>query len=89
MFGNVTLCLVRLRYVWLGYVMFGYVRLGYVMFGYVTLCLVRLRYVWLGCLTYFQQYFTYIVTASFIGGGNQNKRREPPTCRKSLTNFIT
>jgi len=23
---------------------------------------------------------------SFIGGGN---RRKPPTCRKSLTNFIT
>jgi len=26
------------------------------------------------------------VAVSFIGGGN---RREPPTCRKSLTNFIT
>jgi len=28
----------------------------------------------------------YIVMVSFIGGGN---RRKPPTCRKSLTNFIT
>ena len=23
---------------------------------------------------------------SFIGGGNRNTRRKPPTCRKSLTN---
>jgi len=30
--------------------------------------------------------FSYIVAVSFIGGGNQ---RKPPTCRKSLTNFIT
>jgi hypothetical protein len=29
----------------------------------------------------------YIV--SFIGGGNRNTRRKLPTCRKSLTNFIT
>ena len=27
-----------------------------------------------------------MVAVSFIGGGN---RRKPPTCRKSLTNFIT
>jgi hypothetical protein len=26
---------------------------------------------------------------SFIGGGNRSTRRKPPTCRKSLTNFIT
>ena len=25
---------------------------------------------------------------SFIGGGNQSTWRKPPTCRKSLTNFI-
>jgi hypothetical protein len=30
---------------------------------------------------YFQQYFSYIVTVSFIGGGN---RIIPPICRKSL-----
>jgi len=30
-----------------------------------------------------------IVTVSFIGGGNWSTRRKPPTCRKSLTNFIT
>jgi hypothetical protein len=29
------------------------------------------------------------VAVSFIGGGNQNAQRKPPTCRKSLTNFIT
>ena len=37
----------------------------------------------------FQQYFRYIVAISFIGGGNRNTRRKPPTCTKSLTNLIT
>jgi len=36
-----------------------------------------------------QQYFSYIVAVSFIGGGNQSTQRKPPTYRKSLTNFIT
>ena len=26
---------------------------------------------------------------SFIGGGNRSTRRKPPTCHKSLTNFMT
>ena len=34
---------------------------------------------------YFQQYFSYIVTAS---GGNRSTRRKSPTCRRSRTNFI-
>ena len=38
---------------------------------------------------HFQQYFSYIVAVSFIGGGNQSTQRKPPTCHKSLTNFIT
>jgi hypothetical protein len=29
------------------------------------------------------------VAISFIGGGNQSTQRKPPTCRKSLSNFIT
>jgi hypothetical protein len=29
------------------------------------------------------------MAVSFIGGGNRRNRRKPPTCRKSLTNFIT
>ena len=33
---------------------------------------------------HFKQYFSYIVAVSFIGGN----RRTPPTCRKSLLNFI-
>jgi len=37
-----------------------------------------------GVLRHFQQYFSYIVTGSFIGGGNWRTRRKPPTCRKSL-----
>ena len=36
-----------------------------------------------------QQYFSYIEAVSFIGGGNRSIMRKPPTCRKSLTNFIT
>jgi len=28
----------------------------------------------------FQQYFSYIVTVSFISGGNRSTRRKPPTC---------
>ena len=37
-----------------------------------------------GVLQHFQQYFSFIMAVSFFGGGN---RREPPTCRKSLTNY--
>ena len=33
-----------------------------------------------------QQYFSYIVAVSFIGGGN---RRKTPTCRKSLAIFLS
>jgi len=29
------------------------------------------------------------VADSFIGGGNQSTQRKPPSCRKSLTIFIT
>ena len=39
-----------------------------------------------GVLRHFQQYLSYI---SFIGGGNRSTRMKPPTCRKSMTNFIT
>ena len=38
-------------------------------------------------LCHFQQYFSYIVAVSFNGGGNQNARRKPPTCCKSLAVF--
>jgi hypothetical protein len=33
--------------------------------------------------------FPTIVAVSFIGWGNRCTRRKPPTCRTSLTNFIT
>jgi len=42
-----------------------------------------------GVERHFQQYFTYIVAVSFIGEGNWRTLRKLPTCRKSLTNFIT
>jgi hypothetical protein len=42
-----------------------------------------------GVYRHFQQYFSYNVAVSFIGGGNWSSRRKPLTCRKSLTNFIT
>jgi len=37
----------------------------------------------------FQQYFSYVMAVSFIGGGNRNTRRKPSICRKSMTNCIT
>jgi hypothetical protein len=42
-----------------------------------------------GVYHHFQQYCSYIVAVSFIGGGNRRTRRKPPTSRQSLTNFIT
>ena len=45
---------------------------------FITIGLVGIR-----CFCHFQQYFSYIVAFSFIVGGKS------PTCRKSLTNFIT
>jgi hypothetical protein len=32
---------------------------------------------------------SFFIANHFIGGGNLGIRRKPPTCRKSLTNFIT
>jgi hypothetical protein len=43
----------------------------------------------IGFKCHFQQYFGYIVSVSFIGGGNHSTMRKPLTCCKSLTNFIT
>ena len=38
---------------------------------------------------HFQQYFSYIVTVSFIGGGNRSTQRKPSTCHKPLTNITS
>jgi hypothetical protein len=35
------------------------------------------------------QHYSYIVAVMFIVGENWSTGRNPPTCRKSLTNFIT
>ena len=40
-----------------------------------------------GAKRHFQLYFSYIGVVNFIGGGIRKKN--PLTCRKSLTNFIT
>jgi hypothetical protein len=45
--------------------------------------------VWFMVLKVTQQYLRYIVAISFIDEENRTTRRKPPTCRKSLTNFIT
>jgi hypothetical protein len=59
------------------------ISLQYIMVRFnLFLCLVY------GVKRHFQQYFSYIVAVSFIGGGNRNTRRKPPICRKSLTNFL-
>jgi hypothetical protein len=34
-----------------------------------------------GVYRHFQQYFSYIVTASFIGDENRSTRRKPPSCQ--------
>ena len=34
---------------------------------------------------HFQQYLSFIVVVSFVGGGIRSMRRKPSTCRKSLT----
>jgi hypothetical protein len=36
-----------------------------------------------GFKCHFQQYFSFIVTVSFISGGNWRTQQKPPTCRKS------
>jgi hypothetical protein len=40
-------------------------------------------------IEYIQQYFSYVVAVSYIGGGSRRTKRKPTTCHKSLTNFIT
>jgi hypothetical protein len=40
-----------------------------------------------GVYYHFQQYFSYIVVVSFIGGGNMSIRKRTRTYRKALTNF--
>jgi hypothetical protein len=37
----------------------------------------------------FNECFSYIVADNFIGEGNRSTQRKSPTCRKSLTDFIT
>ena len=41
------------------------------------------------CLTPLSTTFQLYRGVSFIGAGNRSIQREPPTCRKSLINFIT
>ena len=38
--------------------------------------------VWFGFMVHFEQYFSYIVAVSFIGGGNWSTRRKPPITDK-------
>ena len=45
-------------------------------------CVVRLLIlVFYSVERHFQQYFSYIVAVSFIGGGNRSTRGKPPACR--------
>jgi hypothetical protein len=62
--------------------------LSFFLIEYYTL---KFEVIGYGVLRHFQQYFNYIVhvAVNFMGGGNLSTRRKPPTCRKSLTNFIT
>ena len=42
-----------------------------------------------GVYRHFQQYFSYIMAVSFIGGGNRSTQRKQPTCLKSLMKYST
>ena len=42
-----------------------------------------------GVQHHFQQYFSYIMAVSFIGGGNRSTHRKPQTCHNTLKNLIT
>jgi len=54
-------------------------------FNYLIKHRMCLGWVWVyGFYRHFQQYFSYIVVVSFIGGGNWSTRWKPPTCRKSV-----
>jgi hypothetical protein len=44
---------------------------------------------WFIVLNAFQQYFSYIMSVSFIGGGNRSTWRKQPTCRKAPTNLCS
>ena len=42
-----------------------------------------------GFQPHFQQYFSYIVAVSFIGGGNRSTRRKHPTSHyKTLSHYV-
>jgi len=59
----------------------------YKKYSFLFMVWVRVRVMVLNAT--FQQYFSFILAGSFIGGGNRSTRRKPPTCRKSLINVIT
>jgi hypothetical protein len=40
-------------------------------------------------LTPLSTIFQLYIGGQYFGGGNRSTRRKPPTCHKSLTNFIT
>jgi len=41
-----------------------------------------------GVKSHFQQYFSYIVAVSFIGGGNRRTRRKPPQVTDKLYHIM-
>ena len=51
----------------------------------MTVCITEDEGYSYGVQRHFQQYFTYIVTVSFIGGGNRNTRRNPCTYLLQVT----
>ena len=62
---------------------------------YTTVTHIQLQYsndkigLWLMVFYTTSTIFQLYHGSQFIGGGNQSTWRKPPTCRKSLTNFIT
>ena len=59
----------------------------YLIYGFCLVFSSASYYLFFFMVFNFQQYFSYIVTVSFINGRNRRTRRKPLTCRKSLKNF--
>ena len=53
---------------------------GLICFNTVPILILMVLFVVYGIYRHFQQYISYIVAVSFIGGGNRNTQRKPPTC---------
>jgi hypothetical protein len=63
----------------------------YVHMMYIELLSTKYHLIWVRVWVFkhhFQEYSSYIVAVSFIGGGNRSTRRKPPTCHWQTFVFV-